>query len=77
MANGIAEVMLYKREPLTVPAIEELLGKAKFRDLLSNAGYVKTEPGKPTIAPSSDKREAITRLSAAEAFKDNGGNDHE
>lgn len=67
VAVGAAEeVMLYKREPLTAPKVEELLGKPKFKELLSE--HVKSVPGKPTLAPVSDKRDAITRTSAAEDF---------
>jgi hypothetical protein len=71
--NGIEETMLYERTPLTLAAVEKLLGKAKFRELLS--GYVETPPGKPTLAPESDKREAVTRTSASEDFGNaEGGN---
>lgn len=69
LGSGIEEAMLYNRVPLTVPAVEDLLGKVRYKELLAAAGHVKTEPGKPTIAPISDKREAITRSSAAEDFK--------
>ena len=72
-ANGIDEAMLYERKPLTVPNVEKLLGKAKYKELLLDAGHVKSEPGKPTLAPISDKREAITRISAADDFKAMGG----
>lgn len=65
-ANGIQEEMLYKREPITLTATEELIGKAQFKELLSE--YVETPPGKPTLAELSDKREPITRISAQEDF---------
>jgi hypothetical protein len=65
--NNVSEAMLYKREPLTVPAVEELLGKEKFKELLTP--FVETKPGKPTLAPLSDKREPIQRTSAADDFK--------
>lgn len=70
--NGTEETMLYNREPLTLAKVEELLGKARFKELLTP--YVNTPPGKPTLAPATDKREAITRISAAEDF---GGNVNE
>ena len=64
--QGIAEAMLYKREPLTLTATEELIGKAKFKELLSD--FVTKYPGKPTLVTLSDKREPITRNTAAEDF---------
>ncbi|TRY23654.1 DUF2800 domain-containing protein [Brevibacillus sp. LEMMJ03] len=67
-AAGIDEAVLYERKPLTVPAIEKVLGKAEYRKLLEEPGLVKVEPGKPTLAPISDNREAITRPSAADDF---------
>lgn len=70
--NGIEEAMLYERKPITLAATEKLLGKAKFRDLLS--AYVITPPGRPTLTPLTDKREPITRATAADDFKiQNGG----
>jgi hypothetical protein len=64
---GYDEAVLYERKPLTLAAIEKLLGKKDFTKLL--ADYVVSPPGKPTLAPESDKREAITnRTSAAEDF---------
>lgn len=75
--NGTEEAMLYERKPLTLPNVEKLIGKKKFKDLLSE--YVNTPPGKPTLVTINDKREAITRISAEEDFKnnENGGNDNE
>ena len=65
-ANGIDETMLYERKPLTLTATEELVGKAQFKTLLSE--HVETPQGKPTLALESDKRQAITRISAQEDF---------
>lgn len=67
--NGYDEALLYERKPLTVPNVEKLLGKAKYEDLLVKNELVKLEPGKPTLAALSDKREAITRISAKDDFK--------
>ncbi|MEW6663039.1 MAG: DUF2800 domain-containing protein [Bacillota bacterium] len=73
---GIEEAMLYERKPLTLANIEKLIGKPKFKELLS--AYVNTPPGKPTLVPVSDKREAITRSTAEDDFKNyNGGNENE
>ncbi|QIC08181.1 DUF2800 domain-containing protein [Brevibacillus sp. 7WMA2] len=65
--GGIEEVMLYERKPLTVPAVEKLLGKAKYKELLAN--HVIVNPGKPTLVEFSDSREAISRPSASDDFK--------
>lgn len=65
-ANGVEEAMLYERKPLTLAATEKLLGKKRFRELLTE--YVTTPPGKPALAPSTDKREPITRATAADDF---------
>jgi len=65
--NGYDETMLYERKPLTLPAIETLLGKSKFNELLSEK--IVQPPGKPTLVPLSDKRESITRVSAEDDFK--------
>ncbi len=68
-ASGIAEAVLYERKPLTVAAVENVLGKKQYRELLEEPGLVKKEPGKPTLALAADKREAISnRMTAAEAF---------
>lgn len=74
-SNGIEEAMLYERKPITLSATEKLLGKAKFTELLSD--YINIPPGKPTLAPLTDKRQAIIRSSAEEDFKDEGGNGNE
>lgn len=63
-ANGIDEAVLYERKPITLTAVEKLLGKKQFAELLS--GHVIKPPGKPTLAPESDKREAITNMPKAE-----------
>lgn len=64
---GYDEAVLYERRPLTLAAIEKLLGKKDFTKLLKD--HVTIPPGKPTLAPESDKREAIcNRTSAADDF---------
>lgn len=66
ITNGYDEKILYNREPLSLPKVEELLGKKAFNELL--ASHVNIPPGKPTLVPLSDKREPIKRQSAAEIF---------
>lgn len=69
-SKGIDEALLYERKPLTVPALEKVLGKKQYRELLEGKGHVKSEPGKPTLARESDKRESITnKVTPEEAFK--------
>jgi hypothetical protein len=66
--NGFEETMLYERKPLTLTETENLVGKTKFKELLS--AYIHIPPGKPTLALSEDKREPFKRITAAEAFSD-------
>ncbi len=64
---GYDEALLYERKPITLTAVEKLTGKPKFNELLS--GQVIKPPGKPTLAPETDKREAVTnKTTAEEAF---------
>ena len=66
-ANGIDEALLYERKPITLSAVEKLLGKKRFAELLDP--LVVKPPGKPTLVPETDKREAITNSpKAAEIF---------
>lgn len=64
--NGIEETMLYERKPLTLTETEKLIGKEKFKELLTP--FVNTPQGKPTLTRAEDKREPFKRLTAAEAF---------
>ena len=57
-SQGIPEEMLYERKPITLAAMEKLMGKRHFLDTM--AAYVTTPPGKPTLVPETDKRPAIT-----------------
>ncbi len=78
IATGTEEVMLYERKPITLTAVESLVGKKKFTEVLGS--YIIKPPGKPTLVVGSDKREAISRSSAADDFKnenENGGNENE
>lgn len=58
--NGIAEAVLYVRQPLTLPALEKELGKKQYAELLEDAGHVVKRSGAPTLAPIEDKRPAFT-----------------
>lgn len=64
---GYDEALLYERKPITLTAVEKLLGKTNFSELV--ADYVIKPPGKPTLVPESDKREPVNLTqTAAEAF---------
>ena len=53
-AGGIPEAMLYERKPVSVAALEKTMGKKSFAE--AAAHLVVTHPGKPTLAPESDRR---------------------
>ena len=70
IGSGVDEAMLYERKPLTLAAVEKVMGKKPFADVAG--AFVETPPGKPTLVPESDKREAIkgnNGITAEEAFK--------
>jgi len=67
--SGIAEEMLYERKQISLTAIEELLGKKAFKEVVGD--LIDKKKGKPTLVKESDKREKITnRTSAEEDFKE-------
>ena len=47
----------YEKKVLGVTAMQKLLGKSRFEELLSP--YIEKPQGKPTLVPDSDKRPAI------------------
>lgn len=57
---------IYKQSLLTITAMEKLMGKKAFAEILGNL-VVKPE-GKPTLVPLSDKRPELTMSSAADDF---------
>ena len=63
---GFDRAMLYETKLLGVSAMEKLLGKKQFGEILG--AYVEKPQGKPTLAPETDKRPAIVGGSAAEDF---------
>lgn len=65
---GYDEALLYERKLLGISAMEKMMGKKQFAEVLG--GLVEKPQGKPTLVPESDKRPAITRNSAAEDFAD-------
>lgn len=57
-AAGVPNEMLYERKPVTLAALEKIMGKKPFAETL--ADYVEIPPGKPTLAKADDRRPAIT-----------------
>ena len=59
VATAVAEAGFdpYEKKLLGVTAMQKLLGKARFDELL--APYIEKPQGKPTLVPESDKRPAI------------------
>ncbi len=56
----------FEKKLLGITAMQKLLGKAKFDELLS--GLIEKPKGKPTLVPESDKRPAVS--TATLDFKD-------
>jgi len=61
--RGIDEALLWERKPVTAPALEKALGKKAFAEVA--ADLVVQQPGKPTLAPESDKRPPYNPAAAA------------
>ena len=60
---GIPEALIYERSLRGITAMEAVLGKKKFAEVL---GELITKPeGKPTLVPEGDKRPAITSRATA------------
>lgn len=57
-AQGIPDDMLYERKPISLAAMEKLMGKRQFLDTMTE--YVNVPAGKPTLVPDTDKRPPIT-----------------
>lgn len=62
IAAGYDEALLYDRKPKTLAEMEKLMGKAAFAEKIG--GYVTHPLGKPTLALSTDKREAYNPAAA-------------
>lgn len=63
-AAGFDTALFYKRLPVAMGEMEKILGKQK--DILTP--YIVKPPGKPALAPASDKREPYTRATAEQDF---------
>lgn len=61
---GVPEAAIYERSLLGITAMEKLLGKRKFSELLDGL-VTKTDP-KPVLVPESDKRPALSGAASAQ-----------
>lgn len=60
---------IYDRKLITLTAMEKLMGKPAFNEILGD--FVTKPAGKPTLVPASDKRPALDLVSAATDFQTN------
>lgn len=63
---GVPAEIMYERKPLTLAALEKVVGKKAFAEAVGD--FIVKTPGKPALVPESDKRPAIT--TAEMAFKE-------
>lgn len=68
IAAGVAEEMLYHREPYTLAQLEKQLGKKEFE--AAAGSHVVKKPGKPALVPEEDKRPELILNNADEDFKE-------
>lgn len=68
VAGGIDEAILYKREPLSLAAVEKEVTKPVFSELAG--AFVARPAGAPTLAPESDKRPVFTGRTPEQVFKE-------
>lgn len=66
MDHGYSEAMLYERRPLSLAALEKIVGKSDFASLM--ADLIESPPGKPTLVPASDKRDPFATTKIHEVF---------
>ena len=59
---GYDEALIYERKAKSLSELEKLMGKTEFSEKLGS--FVIKPPGKPTLAPASDKREAYSPATA-------------
>lgn len=59
---------IYKQSLITITEMERLMGKKAFAEILGELVY--KPPGKPTLVPVSDKRQAITKSNVKNEFNE-------
>lgn len=59
---------IYKQSLITITEMERLMGKKTFAEILGELVY--KPPGKPTLVPVSDKRQAITKSNVKNEFNE-------
>jgi len=57
---------IYRQSLITLTEMEKLMSKVKFQEILG--GLIEKPPGKPTLVPLSDKRQAMNAFSAKNEF---------
>lgn len=68
IAAGYDRDLLYERKPLTLSAVEKLVGKTRFTELAGR--FVIKPPGAPTVVPVTDQRPPYSvKPSPEEAFR--------
>ena len=65
-ANAAGYHDIFKKSLIPITEMEKLMGKAKFKDILSS--LVEKPTGRPTLVPASDKRPAIVSTGADQDF---------
>lgn len=62
IAAGYEEALVYDRKPKTLTQLEELMGKKEFAEKIGS--FVVKPLGKPTLAPTADKRDPYNPAAA-------------
>ena len=62
---------IFKKSLIPITEMEKLMGKKTFAEVLD--GLIVKPKGKPTLVPASDRRPAITTMSAKQDFTDYKG----
>lgn len=65
-ANGYKDI--YRKSLITLTEMQKLMGKTKFEEILGDLIY--KPPGKPTLVPVSDKRQALDVSNAKNEFNE-------
>lgn len=65
--SGVESALLYERKPISLTAVEKLIGKKQFDEILVND--ICKPQGKPALVPESDKREPYQLSSAKNDFQ--------